>query len=225
MRSPPPCPIRASPLGGCSCSAARPERCCSPSPCLRPRRFGARSPSRGDASPGRERGAGRSSFTPLPRPAPSRWRGRSWAGSSAARSPRWSPRLPAPVASAAAIGAARLLLPVLRALGRIGRRGPVPLRLASLSLARNPGQAAVVATFLVASLGLALFAIAYRSTLLHGQHDEAYYAVPAPYVATEDFSQLIPVLHGWHGAPATRVVRLSGNVTTTTGFTFLGVPA
>jgi hypothetical protein len=98
------------------------------------------------------------------------------------------------------------------------------LRLAALSLARNPGQATVVATFLVASLGLALFAVAYRATLLQGQHDEAYYAVPAPYVAREDYSQLIPVLHGWHGAPATQVVRLSGNVTATTGFTFLGVP-
>src|SRR5262249_55912653 len=77
---------------------------------------------------------------------------------------------------------------------------------------------------LAASLGLALFAITYRATLLQGQHDDAYYAVPAPYVATEDLSQLVPVLHGWHGAPATRVLRLSGSVTATTGLTFLGVP-
>jgi hypothetical protein len=132
--------------------------------------------------------------------------------------------LPALVTFAAAVAAVRLLLPGLRALGRIGRRGPLPLRLAAVSLARNPGQATVVATFLVASLGLALFAVAYRATLLQGQHDEAYYAVPAPYVATEDFSQLIPVLHGWHGGPATQVVRLSGNVTAATGFTFLGIP-
>jgi hypothetical protein len=132
--------------------------------------------------------------------------------------------VPALVTFAAAVGAARLLLPGLRALGRIGRRGSLPLRLAAVSLARNPGQATIVATFLVASLGLALFAITYRSTLLQGQHDEAYYAVPAPYVATEDLSQLIPVLHGWHGAPATQVLRLSGSVTGTTGLTFLGVP-
>src|SRR5204862_3693327 len=124
----------------------------------------------------------------------------------------------------AAVGAVRVLLPGLRALGRIGRRGPLALRLAAVSLARNPGQATVVATFLVASLGLALFTVSYRSTLLRGQHDEAYYAVPAPYVATEDLSQLIPVLHGWHGAPATRVLRLSGNVPSAATFTFLGVP-
>jgi FtsX-like permease family protein len=132
--------------------------------------------------------------------------------------------VPALVTFACAVGAVRLLLPGLRALGRIGRGGPLPLRLAALSLARNPGQATVIATFLVASLGLALFAVSYRATLLQGQHDEAYYAVPAPYVVTEDLAQLVPVLHGWHGAPATQVLRLSGNVTSTTGFTFLGVP-
>ena len=132
--------------------------------------------------------------------------------------------IPALVTFAAAVAAARLLLPGLRALGRVGRRGPLALRLAALSLARNPGQATVVATFLVASLGLALFAITYRATLLEGQHDEAYYAVPAPYVASEDLSQLVPVLHGWRGAPATQVLRLSGSVAAATGLTFLGVP-
>jgi hypothetical protein len=132
--------------------------------------------------------------------------------------------VPALVTFAAAVLTVRLLFPVLRALGRVGRRGPVPLRLAVVSLARNPGQATVVATFLVASLGLALFTVTYRSTLLQGQHDEAYYAVPAPYVATEDLSQLVPVLHGWQSAPATQVLRLSGNVPSAAGFTFLGVP-
>ena len=132
--------------------------------------------------------------------------------------------VPALVTFAAAVGAARLLLPGLRALGRIGKRGPLPLRLAALSLARNPGQATVVATFLVASLGLALFAVTYRATLLQGQHDEAYYAVPAPYVASEDLSQLVPVLHGWQGAPGTQILRLSGSVSAATGLTFLGVP-
>jgi hypothetical protein len=133
--------------------------------------------------------------------------------------------VPALVTFAAAVGAVRLLLPALRALGRVGRRGPLSLRLASVSLARNPGQATVVATFLVASLGLALFAITYRATLLQGQHDEAYYAVPAPYVATEDLSQLVPVLHGWHGnTRARQVLRLTGDVPSTANFTFLGVP-
>lgn len=131
--------------------------------------------------------------------------------------------VPALVTFAVAVGAVRLLLPGLRALGRIGRRGPLTLRLASLSLARHPGHATVVATFLVASLGLALFAVTYRSTLLQGEHDQAYYAEPAPYVADEDLTQLVPVLHGWHGAPAKQVLRLSGDVPDTGGFTLLGV--
>jgi hypothetical protein len=133
--------------------------------------------------------------------------------------------VPALVTFAAAIGAVRLLVPTLRALGRVGRRGPLALRLAAVSLARNPGGAATVATFLVASLGLALFATTYRSTLLRGQQDEASYAAPAPYVLDENLSELVPVLHAWNGAPATPVLRLSGNVPSAASFTFLGVPA
>jgi len=133
--------------------------------------------------------------------------------------------VPALVTFAVAVAAARLLVPVLRGLGRAGRRGPVALRLAAVSLARHPGHAAVAATFLVASLGLALFATTYRSTLLEGQQDEAAYAVPAPYVLTEDLQQLVPVLHGADGVRGTEVLRLSGNVPSSAPFTFLGVPA
>ena len=136
--------------------------------------------------------------------------------------------VPALIVFTAAVVSARLLAPALRALGRAGRRGPIALRLAAASLARNPGHAAIAATFLVASLGLALFAVAYRSTLLRGQQDEATFAVPAPYVLTEDFNQLVPVLHG---APAsslpaapTQVLRLSGNVPSGATFSFLAVP-
>ncbi|HVV59460.1 MAG TPA: FtsX-like permease family protein, partial [Gaiellaceae bacterium] len=137
--------------------------------------------------------------------------------------------VPALIVFAASVACARLLAPALRGLGRVGRNGPIALRLAANSLARNPGHAAVAATFLVASLGLALFAVAYRSTLLHGQHDEASYAVPASFVLDEDLSQLIPVLHG---APASaypaqpeQVLRLSGNVSSGATFGFLGLPA
>ena len=133
--------------------------------------------------------------------------------------------VPALVTFAAAVAAARVLAPALRALGRIGGRGRVALRLAALSLARRPGSAAVTATFLVASLGLALFATTYRSTLARGQLEEAAYAVPAPYVLTEDFSQLVPVLRAAPTEPATRVLRLSGNVPSGVAFTVLGVPA
>jgi hypothetical protein len=136
--------------------------------------------------------------------------------------------VPALIVFATAVLAARLLAPALRALGRLGRRGPISLRLAAASLARNPGHAAIAATFLVASVGLALFALVYRSTLIRGQHDEASYTVPASFVLTEDLSQLIPVLHGAPEAayPATpkRVLRLTGNVPSGATFTMLGLP-
>ncbi len=133
--------------------------------------------------------------------------------------------VPALVTFTASVAAARLLVPTLRLVGRIGRRGSVALRLAALSLSRNPGGATVTATFLVASLGLALFASTYRATLLQGQRDEAAYAEPAPYVVDEDLAQLIPVLHGWNGGPVTQVIRLSGDVPSAATFTFLGVDA
>ena len=135
--------------------------------------------------------------------------------------------VPALIVFAGAIVAARVLAPTLRALGRGGRRGPIALRLAAASLARNPGHAAIAATFLVASLGLALFAVAYRSTLIRGQHDEASYAVPAPYVLTEDYQQLVPVPHGAQHlrAPSTPILRLSGNIPAGATFGFLALPA
>ena len=137
--------------------------------------------------------------------------------------------VPGLIVFAAAVIAARLLVPALRGVGRLGRRGPIALRLAAASLARNPGHAAIAATFLVASLGLALFAVSYRSTLLTGQREEARFAVPASFVLSEDFDQLVPVLHGARLSryPATPVqaLRQTGNVPSGTTFTFLGLPA
>jgi hypothetical protein len=101
--------------------------------------------------------------------------------------------LPGLVAFVAAVAAARVLAPTLRLLERLGRRHPVPLRLAALSLARNPGHAAVAVTFLVVSLGLALFAEAYRATLFGGQEAQARYAVPADFVLREDPASLVGV--------------------------------
>jgi FtsX-like permease family len=134
--------------------------------------------------------------------------------------------VPALIVFAVAVLVARLLAPTLRAIARAGRRGPISLRLAAASLARNPGHAAIAATFLVASLGLALFAVAYRSTLLNGQRDEAAYAVPADYLISEDLSQLVPVLRGAQHLPATPIpaLRLSGNVPSGTTFAFLALP-
>lgn len=143
--------------------------------------------------------------------------------------------LPALIAFAAAVIVARALAPALRWLERAGRSGPVPVRLAALSLARNPGRAAVVAAFLVVTLGLAVFAESYRSTLTRGQRDQAAFALPVAAIAREDLTRLVPVERAAsvqrfaRAAPDARafpVVRLSGDVRGSgTGFQLLGIPA
>jgi ABC-type antimicrobial peptide transport system permease subunit len=142
--------------------------------------------------------------------------------------------LPALIAFVAAVVWARVLTPALRALERRGRTAPVPFRLAALSLARNPGRAAVAVAFLVVSLGLAFFAETYRATLARGETDQAAFAVPADFVVREDLTKLVPV---FQAAPlqrfdalahATPVLRLSANVRRlegSPGFTVLGIPA
>ncbi len=143
--------------------------------------------------------------------------------------------LPGLVAFVAAVAFARLLGPALRGLERLARRRAVPLRLAALSLARHSGYAAIAIAFLTVSLGLALFAETYRSTLARGQDDQAAYAVPPDAIATEDLRDLVPVLQAGpieryeeatHGGSATTVLRLQGNVArlSTRGVTLLGLP-
>ena len=139
--------------------------------------------------------------------------------------------LPALIAFVAAIATAHLLSPALRAGERWGRNGPVPFRLAALSLARNPGYAAVAVTFLVVSLGLALFAQAYRQTLAQGERAQADFAVPVDAIAREDLLTLVPVLDAapldsygqlGHAAPA---LRLSGGLSRVQApFTVIGLP-
>jgi hypothetical protein len=139
--------------------------------------------------------------------------------------------LPALIAFVAAVVWARVLAPLLGLLERWGRGGPVPLRLAALSLARNPGRAAIAVAFLVVSLGLALFAEAYRATLARGQQDQAAYAVPVDAIVREDVTKLVPVAQAAPVVPRARsipVTRLSGNVRrleTSSGLTLLGIPA
>lgn len=126
--------------------------------------------------------------------------------------------LPGLVAFATAVLCARALVPGLRALELFVRGRSVPLRLAALSLARNPGYAAIAIAFLSVSLGLALFAETYRSTLARGQEDQAAYEVPADLVAKEDLRELVRPLEAAPleryeelGEPAP-VIRLSGSL-------------
>jgi hypothetical protein len=94
--------------------------------------------------------------------------------------------LPVLIAFAAAVVVARLLGPAFRLAERAAPTTRVSIRLALLSLVRNPGPAAFAVAFLVVAAGLAVFAETYRATLAQNQQDTAAYAVPLDYVVRRD---------------------------------------
>jgi hypothetical protein len=140
--------------------------------------------------------------------------------------------LPGLVTFVAAVVCARLLRPGLLLLERASRGRSVGLRLAALSLARHPGHAAVAAAFLVVSVGLAVFAESYRSTLARGQEEQAAYTVPLDFTLREDLTRLIRVNDAapperlaelGDGVRVEPVLRLSGNVNRAGGRTGIAV--
>jgi hypothetical protein len=137
--------------------------------------------------------------------------------------------LPGLVLFVLAVAAARILAPLLRVLEWSGRRGPPSLRLALLSLARAPGRVLLSVVFFVLSVGVAVFAIAYRATLVRGEAEQARYAVPAPYILQENLEKLVTVQQVVPRtlAGATPVLRDQGYVTAGRGrdFTLLALPA
>jgi hypothetical protein len=142
--------------------------------------------------------------------------------------------LPALVTFAAAVLVARLLRPSLRLVERLARGRSLGLRIASLTLARNPGYAIAATAFLVVSFGLALFAESYRSTLARGERDQAAHRVPLDYLVREDLRRLIPVqdaaplarfraLPGVEVAPVLRLTGGVGRLEGESGITLLGI--
>jgi hypothetical protein len=137
--------------------------------------------------------------------------------------------LPGLVLFVLAVAVARLLAPALRLLELLARRAAPEVRVALLSLARAPGEVSLTVVFFVLSIGIAVFAVAYRGTLLQGEREEARYAVPAPYVVTEDLGKLVTIQQAPLPARlhATPVARVSGFVSGNGGrdFTLLALPA
>ena len=89
--------------------------------------------------------------------------------------------LPGLVALVAAVVIARILHPLLRASERAAARRSPSLKLALLSLARSSGTATVAVVFVSVSVGLAVFAASYRSTLIRGDEDRAAFEIPLDY--------------------------------------------
>ncbi len=101
--------------------------------------------------------------------------------------------LPGLICFVAAVAAGRLLGPLMRRSERLARNGPLPARLALLALARAPSRTVATAAFLLVSLGLALFAAGYRSTLEQGDRDEAAYVVPLDFTLSEGSRLVLPL--------------------------------
>lgn len=135
--------------------------------------------------------------------------------------------LPALVLFVLAVATARLLTPLLRAIEWSSRRTSASVRVALLSLARAPGEVTLTVVFFVLSVGIAVFAFAYRATLVQGEHQQASFAVPAPYVLSEDLTKLVTVQEALPRGGGTPVLRDSGFVSGTRGrdFTLLALPA
>ena len=93
--------------------------------------------------------------------------------------------LPALAAFASAVLLLRVLPAVFRLAERAARHGPAALRLAFLSAARNPGQAAAATTLLAVALGSALFGLNYRATLDRQARDRAAFEAGAEWRVTE----------------------------------------
>jgi hypothetical protein len=95
------------------------------------------------------------------------------------------PLLPLLVALVAGVAVARLLGPAMRFVERRVRGASAAVRIAVVSVAREPLPAAIAAAFLAVALGLGFFATAYGQTLRAGQTDQADFAVPADVTLAE----------------------------------------
>jgi hypothetical protein len=101
--------------------------------------------------------------------------------------------LPGLVCFAGAVAVARLLRPLMFAGERLSRRGPLPLRLALLALARAPARTVATVAFLAVAVALALFAAGYRATLYQGARDESAFAVPLDVTLAEGAKLRLPI--------------------------------
>jgi hypothetical protein len=131
-----------------------------------------------------------------------------------------------------AILAARLAGPAFRLAERLAPRTRPSLRLAFLSTARNPGTQLVTIGFLVVSVGLAVFAATYRSTLIEGERAEAAFAVPLDYTVREadpgrgtGEPSIGAAYTRWDALPVIRRTAQAPSLNLTTTIDVLGVPS
>jgi hypothetical protein len=141
--------------------------------------------------------------------------------------------VPGLVAFVAAVVLVRVSGPFFRLLGRLGGTGHAALRLAALTLARRSSHGAIAVAFLAVSLGLAVLALVYRSSLAKGITDQAAYSHPLEASVREDLSPggLVAPLDAARFeryaalGRAVPVIRQRGSVTGARQITVLSLPA
>jgi hypothetical protein len=140
--------------------------------------------------------------------------------------------LPGALGLSVILGSLVLLPPLLRALARITRRAPVVLRLATISVAREPLRPAAVMTLLAFSIGAVVFGQVYSATLRQGAADQAAFAagmdVKVQTLSAEGRfgTEVVPLLEA--GAVGSDVdvqpmIRQPGETATLRTFTFVGI--
>lgn len=84
--------------------------------------------------------------------------------------------LPGALGLGVILGSLVLLPPLLRGLARISRRAPLGIRLATISVAREPLRPAAVMTLLAFSVAAVVFGQVYAATLRQGAADQAAFS-------------------------------------------------
>jgi hypothetical protein len=142
--------------------------------------------------------------------------------------------LPGALGLSVILGSLVLLPPLLRGLARITRRAPIGLRLAAISVAREPLRPAAVMTLLAFSVAAVVFGQVYSATLRQGAADQAAFTagldVRVQTLAAEGqfATYVLPLLRD--GAVGTDVqvrpmIRVPGESATRRTFTLAGIDA
>jgi hypothetical protein len=143
--------------------------------------------------------------------------------------------LPALVAALFAVLVVRIFPLLLKLARRVVPTRAAGWQIAALSLQRSPGRPATTVAFTTVSLGLAIFAACFGSTLSRGHRDQARFATGADFVLREDPSRLIPLRQAIRpgtlsrlgpGVDASLVARLNGSAPAAgdvTGIAVLGL--
>lgn len=140
--------------------------------------------------------------------------------------------LPGALGLSVILGSLVLLPPLLRGLARVTRRAPLAIRLAAISVAREPLRPAAVMTLLAFSVAAVVFGQVYAATLRQGAADQAAFSagldVRVQTLAAEGqfATYVLPLLRG--GALGTDVdvrpmIRAPGESATRRTFVLAGI--